>query len=173
MNSIILYLLTIIQYQYKQICWLLNSFAKYIPLKQWAFDDSHSPKYQKFKTDKLTVILKNQKQDWDFLLQYYQWRYDESLKPVQHRNGKSIPEDVKCPVFNAPHHYVYDNYGGKGQYICKVCGASFSIGKQLTTPIRFKCLTVLIPCLQRRIVSNNAIPSTTFCKVVIISFNSL
>ena len=104
--DIILYLIQIIQYQYKQICWLLNFIAKYIPLKQWAFDDSLSPKYQKFKTDKLPVILKFQKQDWDFLLQYYQWRYGKPLKPVQRRNGKSIPDDIRCPICNAPHHYI-------------------------------------------------------------------
>lgn len=115
MNSIILNLLSIIQYQYQQICWLLNFIAKYIPLKQWAFDDSHSPKYQKFKTDKLPVILKYQKQDWDFLIQYYQWRYGKPLKPVQRRNG------------------------GNGQYLCKVCNASFTSGKSLTAPIKFKC----------------------------------
>jgi len=43
MDSIILYLLSIIQYQYRQICWLILFIAKYISLKQWAFDDSHSP----------------------------------------------------------------------------------------------------------------------------------
>ena len=48
--DIILYLLQLIQYQHKQICWLLNFICRYIPLKQWAFDDSHSPKYQKFKS---------------------------------------------------------------------------------------------------------------------------
>ena len=52
MDNIILYLLTIIQEQYKTICWLLNFICKYIPLKQWAFDGSHSPKYQKFTTDR-------------------------------------------------------------------------------------------------------------------------
>lgn len=54
--DIILYLLQFIQYQHKQICWLLNFICRYIPLKQWAFDDSHSPKYQKFKVDELPVI---------------------------------------------------------------------------------------------------------------------
>ncbi len=49
--NIILYLLQLIQYQHQQICWLLNFICRYIPLKQWAFDDSHSPKYQKFKID--------------------------------------------------------------------------------------------------------------------------
>ena len=38
--DIILYLLQLIQYQHKQICWLLNFICRYIPLKQWAFDDS-------------------------------------------------------------------------------------------------------------------------------------
>ncbi len=38
--DIILYLLQFIQYQHKQICWLLNFICRYIPLKQWAFDDS-------------------------------------------------------------------------------------------------------------------------------------
>ena len=49
--DIIQYLLSFIQYQHQQICWLLNFICRYIPLKQWAFDDSHSPKYQKFKVE--------------------------------------------------------------------------------------------------------------------------
>lgn len=68
MDLIITHLLLVIQYQYKQICWLIIFIAKYIPLKQWAFDDIHSPKYQKFKTDKLPVIKQFFKQDWQFLL---------------------------------------------------------------------------------------------------------
>ena len=62
--DIILYLLNYIQDQHKQICWLLNFICRYIPLKQWAFDDSHSPKYQKFKVDKLPVIKPFIKQNW-------------------------------------------------------------------------------------------------------------
>ena len=88
--NIILYLLQLIQYQHKQICWLLNFICRYIPLKQWAFDDSHSPKYQKFKIDKLPVIKTFIKQDWQFLLEYYQWKYGKPVKPVQRRNGKSF-----------------------------------------------------------------------------------
>ena len=49
--DIILYLLNYINYQRKIIGQLLNFICRYIPLKQWAFDDSHSPKYQKFKID--------------------------------------------------------------------------------------------------------------------------
>ena len=74
--NIILYLLQIIQYLYQQNCWLINFICKYIPLKQWAFDDSHSPKYQKLKTDELPKII-YRKQDWQWqdLIKYYELRY--------------------------------------------------------------------------------------------------
>ena len=137
--DIILYLLQLIQYQHKQICWLLNFICRYIPLKQWAFDDSHSPKYQKFKIDKLPVIKTFIKQDWQFLLEYYQWKYGKPLKPVQRRNGKSIPEDTVCPLCGTPHHYIYDNNGGNGQYQCKVCGQTFRSGEVVTTPFHLTC----------------------------------
>lgn len=48
---IILYLLQLIQQLYQQNCFLIKFVCKHTPLKQWAFDDSHSPKYQKFKID--------------------------------------------------------------------------------------------------------------------------
>ena len=37
--------------------------CKYIPLKQWAYDDSKSPAYQKFKIDELPRII-SYEQDW-------------------------------------------------------------------------------------------------------------
>lgn len=132
--NIILYLLSIIQYLYQMNSWLLSFICRYIPLKQWAFDDSHSPKYQKFKVDKLPVIKTFIKQDWQFLLECYQWKYKKPLKPVQHRNGKTIPEDTVCPLCGAPHHFIYDNNGGNGQYQCKVCGKTFCSGESVTTP---------------------------------------
>ena len=137
--DIILHLLQFIQYQHKQICWLLNFIFRYIPLKQWAFDDSHSPKYPKFKVDKLPVIKTFIKQDWQFLLEYYQGKYGKPPKPVQRRNGKTILQDTICPLCGVPHHYIYDNNGGNGQYQCKVCGQTFSSGEVVTTPIRLIC----------------------------------
>lgn len=58
--DIILYLLQIIQYLYKQNCWLVLFICKYIPLKQWAYfditqvigltnDDAVSKEYRPFK----------------------------------------------------------------------------------------------------------------------------
>lgn len=58
MDSIITYLLWYNQYLLRIISQLLLFIAKYIPLKQWAFEDSHSPECQKFKVDKLPNIFK-------------------------------------------------------------------------------------------------------------------
>ena len=79
--DIILYLLQLIQQLYHQNRFLINFICKYIPLKQWAFDDSHSPKYQKFKIDELPKIV-SFRQDWDWkdLISYYKERYGKELE---------------------------------------------------------------------------------------------
>lgn len=90
--DIILYLIQLIQHLYKQNCWLVLFICKYIPLKQWAYDDSHSPKYQKFKIDTLPKIICH-KQDWQWsdLLSYYKARYNKDIKPVfRHRLRSSL-----------------------------------------------------------------------------------
>lgn len=115
MNSIILHLLSIIQYQYRQICWLILFIAKFIPLKQWAFDDSHSPKYQKFKTDILPNVIYYEKVEYQWLLEYYKLRYGKVVKPVARRSECDIPEECSCPHCNAPMPYLYKNNGSKGQ----------------------------------------------------------
>jgi len=141
MSPIISYLLIYNQYLLKQIYQLTLFIAKFIPLKQWAFDDSHSPAYQKFKTDKLPIIKKFIKQDYLFLLQYYLWKYSEVLKPVQaHKNKpRTVPQTTVCPLCGAPHQYLYDNNGGQGQYQCKVCGQTFISGKHITSPFILMC----------------------------------
>lgn len=137
--DIILYLLQTIQQLYHIIGWLLNFICRYIPLKQWAFDDSHSPKYQKFQVDELPVVKIFERQDWQFLLKYYEWRYHKVLGPVKRRNGKSIPDNIVCPVCGAPHQYIYDNNGGRGEYQCKVCGQNFQSGSYASKPMVLKC----------------------------------
>jgi len=139
MNTIITYLLSIIQYQNQQIYWLVIFISKYIPLNQWSHNEVHRAKYQKFKTDKLPVIQPFVKQDWQFLLSYYEYKYGKRLKVVQRRNGKTIDESVSCPLCGATHHYIYDNNGGKGQYQCKVCGQTFASGKKVNKALKLKC----------------------------------
>ena len=124
--DIIMYLIHIIQYQYKQICWLLNFICRYIPLKQRTFDDSHSPKYQKFKVDELPKVITYEVWDYNDYIPYIQERYGYEIKPVKRRSECDIPEDCKCPHCNAPMSYLYKNNGSKGQLLCKVCDTKFS-----------------------------------------------
>lgn len=139
MNLIITHLLSVVQYQNQLIRFLVLFIAKFIPIGQWAHDDVHSPKYQKFKTDKLPIIQTFVKQDWQFLLAFYEWKYKKKMRPVQRRNGKTIPEDTTCPRCDAPHHYIYDNNGGNGQYQCKICAQTFVTGEQITKTLKLKC----------------------------------
>ena len=139
MDSIITYLLIYNQYLIKTIYQLLIFISKHIPLKQMSFDDSNSPEYQKFKVDKLPKILRFEKVDYILLLAYYKHKYNKTVSPVQRRNGKSIPENTKCPKCGAPHEYIYDNNGSRGQFQCKVCGLTFKETNYATKPLIFIC----------------------------------
>lgn len=70
--NIIHYMLLLIQYLYQQNCWLISFICRYIPLKQWVFDDSHSPK---FKVDGLPKIIHYEPWDYREYIPYIQWRY--------------------------------------------------------------------------------------------------
>lgn len=139
MDSIVTYLLIQNQYLISIISQLLVFIAKYIPLKQWIFDDSNSPKYNKFKLDKLPIIIHFEKVDYELLLAYYKHKYGKTLKSISRRNGRTIPEHISCPRCGAPHHYIYDNNGGKGQYQCKVCGQNFWENHHADKPITYRC----------------------------------
>ena len=139
MDSIITYLLSYNQYLIKIIYQLVFFISKHIPLNQLAFDDSNSPEYQKFKVDVLPKIIPFEKIDYEFLLAYYKHKYNKSIKPVQRRNGKTIQDHIMCPKCGAPHHYIYDNNGNRGQFQCKVCGQNFNESNYATKPIVFKC----------------------------------
>ena len=141
--DIILHLLKLIQQLYQQNCFLINFICKYIPLKQWAFDDSHSPKYQKFKVDELPLILHNV-EPWDYqdFMLYLAWRYKDSykpIKPVRRRSECDISEDCKCPRCNAPMPYLYKNNGSKGQILCKVCQNRFSPDENRYSKLKLRC----------------------------------
>ena len=126
--DIIMYLIQLIQYQYKVIGQLFNFICRYIPLKQWAFDDSHSPKYHKFKIDQLPKII-NYKQEWNWtdLISYYEQRYGKTIRPVFRHGECNVPEDCRCFSCNAPYQYLMWNDGKKqSQLLCKVCQSRFN-----------------------------------------------
>ena len=138
--DIIHYLLQLIQYLYQQNCWLINFICRYIPLRQWAFDDSHSPKYQKFKIDELPLIT-DFRQDWTYkeLIPYFEKRYGRKIRPVSRRSECDIPDDCSCPRCNAPKPFLYKNNGSKGQILCKVCAARFSPSESRFSCVKLRC----------------------------------
>lgn len=141
MDSIITYLLLYIYHLHKQISFLLLFIAKYIPLKQWAYDDSHSPKYQRFTLDRFPIIMKHQQESVHYkdLLDAYFAKHSKILKPVRRQKGNSVPLDITCPHCKAPHSYLYDNNGGNGQYKCKVCNTNFHLKQRKFFPLTFRC----------------------------------
>ena len=100
---------------------------------------SHSPNIKNSKLMNFRSLKPLSNRTGNSLLEYYTWKYHKSLKPVQRRNGKSIPEDNVCPLCGAPHHFIYDNNGGNGQYQCKVRGQTFISGEVASAPVRFIC----------------------------------
>lgn len=153
--DIILYLLQFIKYQQKIICQLLNFICRFIPLKQWAFDDSHSPKYQKFKIDELPKVISYEPWDYRDFIPYIEWRYGKTIKPVKRRSSADIPDSCQCPRCNAPKDYLYKNNGSKGQLLCKVCGTRFSPGEdnrfsKASSLLCPHCSHTLVPKKHRR-----------------------
>lgn len=138
--DIIQYLLSVIQYLYQQNCWLINFICRYVPLKQWAFDDSHSPKYQKFKIDELPLIT-DFRQDWTYkdLIPYYEKRYGKKIRPVSRRSECDIPDTCTCPRCDAPKPFLYKNNGAKGQLLCKICDARFSPNESRFSSVKLRC----------------------------------
>jgi hypothetical protein len=143
MVKIIQRLLIYNQYLISQINDLLIFISKTHSFRQWKHQDSHSPKYQKFKVDKLPTIILFEKQDYMFLLEYYLCKYNKPLKPVNKRSQNTIATDICCPKCSAPYDYIYLNNGEKdpanNQYKCKVCATTFLESNRVSKPIKLKC----------------------------------
>ena len=89
----------------------------------------------------MPIIETFEKLDYKMLLIDYQNKHAKKLKPINRRQSyKSIvPKTLYCPRCNAPHQYIYDNNGGKGQFLCKVCNFTFSKRQKYLKSISFKC----------------------------------
>ncbi|MGI6684860.1 MAG: IS6 family transposase [Bacillota bacterium] len=128
MNSIISVLILHNQFLIKQIRQLLLFIVKNIPLKT-PKQNITSPKYSKLTVDKLPIIMQPEKLDYKQLINEYKSKHGKNLKPVKSRGKNPVPSDVVCHRCGAPHTYLYDNTGGRGQLWCKVCGLRFNKDK--------------------------------------------
>lgn len=140
MYTIIPLLIAHIQELNNQILFLFNFIVKNIPLKFKEKDDSlFSPKYNKLKVDRLPKLFAPEKLDYKLLLEQYFNQHHKTLKPIRHRGTNLVPNDICCPRCNAPHDYIYDNTGGRGQFFCKVCDFHFHRNNRFDNPIELRC----------------------------------
>jgi len=138
METIITLLLVQIQVLNNQILFLLSFIAKNIPLI--SKDNSlFSPKYSKLTIDKLPVIKAFEKKNYKQILKTYLEETGKPLNPVKPRGKHPVPKDVICPCCGAPHEYLYDNTGGRGQISCKLCKTNFSKNKTDFKPTTITC----------------------------------
>lgn len=138
MYSIITILIAYNQFLLFQIQKLLVFIAKNIPLNTDKYD-TKSPKYNKFTVDKPPVLKYFKPLDFKKLLIEYKQSHGKELKSVKSRGENPVPEGTVCPRCGAPHTYLYDNTGGRGQIWCKVCDLHFNRNKNDFKPVTFIC----------------------------------
>ena len=97
-------------------------------------------KYRKLKVDSLPKFENIEKQDYKEILKNHFKSTGKEIKPVSRRKSTTcIDKSITCPRCNAPHEYLYDNNGGKGQYQCKLCKATFKSGDKFKKEVIIRC----------------------------------
>ena len=140
MYTIIPLLLAHIQELNNQILFLFNFIVKNIPLKAKPHYDCYSPKYNKLKVDKLPILnTPVKKKNFKILLDEYFISNGKALNPVKHRSKNAVPSSIICPCCDAPSDYIYDNTGGRGQFLCKVCNTHFNQNNYASLHFGFCC----------------------------------
>lgn len=137
MNSIIAFLIQFNQSLLAKIDELLKIIEELTP-KHKDYDPK-SPKYMKLDVDKPPVVKDFVKLDYREVIKRHQELWGKTIKPVKSRGGTSVPKEAICPYCGAPHEYLYDNSGGRGQILCKVCSSRFSREKEFVSPVSFFC----------------------------------
>lgn len=95
--------------------------------------------YKKLSVDKMPIIKVKEVLDYKTLINIYAAEKNKPLKPVKHRADSKVTPDIICPFCGAPHSFIYDNNGGKGQFLCKVCSHTFFINSKPKKDIIFIC----------------------------------
>lgn len=137
MLNLITFLLTIIEFQTNLIK-MLSVLLISKPAKRKADEPVNKP-YRKLAVDEMPIFEKILKGNYKHIIDGYFKKTGVLIKPVRHRKASSVPKDLRCPYCNAPHDYIYDNNGGKGQYLCKVCAAVFSHNNKPLRDVTLKC----------------------------------
>lgn len=137
MVTIIRHLIMINQLLLAQIQFLSDFISKKLDPPKDRHEDA---KYRKMTIDKPPKLVTIQKLDFQKILVAHEWATGKQLSPVKRRKPSTVPVKSVCPRCGAPHGYLYDNDGGRGQLACKVCGTCFS-----RDGVSFKSFRILCP----------------------------
>lgn len=97
-------------------------------------------KYRKLVVDQFPKIETVEKLNYIKILQEHFNKTGKEIKPISRKKSSySIDASSTCPRCNATHEYLYDNNGGKGQYQCKLCKATFKSGDKFKKEAIIKC----------------------------------
>lgn len=136
-NSIITFLIQFNQSLLVKIQELLSVIDQLAPAKP-AYDIK-SPKYKAFSVDKPPIVRQFEKLDHKALMREHLRLFGKPVKPIKRRSGTPVNPALKCPYCGAPHEYLYDNTGGRGQLLCKVCSNRFASGGAPVPALILQC----------------------------------
>lgn len=141
MKPIIVSLLLYIQIQYNIIKYLLVLLVGKNVIKEPVEKKPINQLYQQMQVDSFPKIETTELLDYKQLIAQHKRKHGQTIKPIKRRkNSKNrVPNTITCPFCGAPHHYIYDNNGGKGQFYCKVCEKTFNYKIVYSKSIKRKC----------------------------------
>ncbi|MRY42714.1 DDE-type integrase/transposase/recombinase [Clostridium beijerinckii] len=103
-------------------------------------DEPVKKEYRKLQVDDQPIFDVPEKLNYKLLIAEYEFKHGKEFAPVKPRKNKAlVPKDVICPKCGAPHTYLYDNNGGRGQYLCKVCDTTFNPKNYYQKSIVLRC----------------------------------
>ena len=137
MDSIVAFLFNIIYSLLAKIADLEAAIERLSPSKPGF--DINSPKYKRFTVDKPPIVRRFEKQDYRELIKEHARLFGKPIKPVRRRGECRIDPKASCPYCGAPHEYIYDNDGGRGQLLCKVCNNRFANTKNHVPEMFLQC----------------------------------
>ncbi len=138
MSNIITVLLLYIQLQAKIINYLMCALFSKGSIHK-CYDQPVNKPYHRLEVDTMPIIKTLEKLDYKQLISNHLKETGKPITPIKRRKTSSVPESMVCPRCGAPHDYLYDNTGGKGQYLCKVCKCTFNKKNRYLKNLIFLC----------------------------------
>jgi transposase-like protein len=138
-NSIITFLLRFNQSLLLIIDDLLSQIEELSQKKKKKPFDSRSPEYRKFTVDMPPIIKVLEILDYKVLIKQHSLDFGKPIMPVKSRGGTAVSQKTVCPRCGAPHQYIYDNNGGHGQLLCKICQIKFNKQRSIYDFSLLKC----------------------------------